>query len=37
MLQITKSNKLNGVSYDIRGPVLDQARKMEDEGMKVSN
>ncbi|WP_440053227.1 pyridoxal phosphate-dependent aminotransferase [Pseudoalteromonas sp. T1lg65] len=35
MLQITKSNKLNGVSYDIRGPVLEQAKKMEDEGMKV--
>jgi alanine-synthesizing transaminase len=32
---LTKSNKLNGVYYDIRGPVLDQAKKMEDEGLKV--
>ncbi|MBE0363297.1 alanine-synthesizing transaminase [Pseudoalteromonas ulvae UL12] len=32
---IKKSNKLEGVCYDIRGPVLKQARKMEDEGQKV--
>jgi len=35
MSQIKKSHKLNGVCYDIRGPVLAQARKMEDEGQKV--
>ena len=33
--QIKKSHKLDGVCYDIRGPVLAQARKMEDEGQKV--
>ena len=32
---IKKSDKLEGVCYDIRGPVLKQARKMEDEGQKV--
>ena len=32
---IKKSNKLEGVCYDIRGPVLKQARRMEDEGQKV--
>ena len=32
---IKKSNKLEGVCYDIRGPVLKQARRMEDEGHKV--
>ncbi|TMP31283.1 pyridoxal phosphate-dependent aminotransferase [Pseudoalteromonas rubra] len=35
MIKITKSSKLNGVCYDIRGPVLSQAKKMEDEGTKV--
>ncbi|ESP93206.1 MULTISPECIES: pyridoxal phosphate-dependent aminotransferase [Pseudoalteromonas] len=35
MHKISKSNKLNGVCYDIRGPVLSQAQKMEDEGVKV--
>ncbi|MBQ4835912.1 MULTISPECIES: pyridoxal phosphate-dependent aminotransferase [Pseudoalteromonas] len=35
MHKINKSNKLNGVCYDIRGPVLSQAQKMEDEGVKV--
>jgi len=35
MSQIKKSHKLDGVCYDIRGPVLAQARKMEDEGLKV--
>jgi alanine-synthesizing transaminase len=29
---ITKSSKLANVAYDIRGPVLDKARKMEEEG-----
>ncbi|MCF2858079.1 pyridoxal phosphate-dependent aminotransferase [Pseudoalteromonas sp. SMS1] len=35
MNKIIKSNKLTGVCYDIRGPVLSQAQKMEDEGVKV--
>ena len=35
MSQIKKSHKLDGVCYDIRGPVLAQARKMEDEGQEV--
>lgn len=35
MNRITKSTKLDGVCYDIRGPVLTQAKKMEDEGLKV--
>lgn len=29
---IAKSSKLAGVCYDIRGPVLDKAREMEEEG-----
>jgi len=32
---ITKSAKLANVAYDIRGPVLDKARQMEDEGHKI--
>jgi alanine-synthesizing transaminase len=32
---ITKSRKLADVFYDIRGPVLDLARKMEDEGQEI--
>jgi alanine-synthesizing transaminase len=32
---ITKSSKLASVCYDIRGPVLDKARAMEDEGQKI--
>jgi alanine-synthesizing transaminase len=32
---ITKSSKLASVCYDIRGPVLDKARQMEDEGQKI--
>ncbi|CAH9058937.1 Glutamate-pyruvate aminotransferase AlaA [Pseudoalteromonas holothuriae] len=35
MTKITKSNKLDGVCYDIRGPVLTQAKKMEEDGLKV--
>ena len=33
--RITKSAKLAGVCYDIRGPVLDKARQMEDEGQHI--
>jgi alanine-synthesizing transaminase len=32
---ILKSAKLAHVAYDIRGPVLDKARAMEDEGQKI--
>ena len=32
MRPITKSSKLADVCYDIRGPVLDRARQMEEEG-----
>ncbi|CAM4170586.1 pyridoxal phosphate-dependent aminotransferase [Pseudoalteromonas byunsanensis] len=35
MSKISKSNKLHGVCYDIRGPVLSQAKKMEEDGLKV--
>jgi alanine-synthesizing transaminase len=32
---IRKSSKLDNVCYDIRGPVLDKARAMEEEGQKI--
>jgi alanine-synthesizing transaminase len=32
---LLKSTKLSTVAYDIRGPVLDKARQMEDEGHKI--
>ena len=32
---IVKSTKLANVCYDIRGPVLDKARQMEEEGHKI--
>ena len=35
MKPITKSAKLANVGYDIRGPVLDRAKQMEDEGHKI--
>ncbi|KJY98919.1 MULTISPECIES: pyridoxal phosphate-dependent aminotransferase [Pseudoalteromonas] len=35
MSEILKSQKLQGVCYDIRGPVLQAAKAMEDEGQKV--
>ena len=35
MKTIQKSSKLANVCYDIRGPVLDKARQMEDEGQKI--
>ncbi|MBW8828623.1 MAG: pyridoxal phosphate-dependent aminotransferase [Burkholderiales bacterium] len=35
MKPIAKSSKLANVCYDIRGPVLDKARQMEDEGQKI--
>jgi alanine-synthesizing transaminase len=35
MKQITKSTKLANVLYDIRGPIMDAARQMEEEGQKI--
>ena len=35
MKRITKSAKLANVLYDIRGPIMDAARQMEDEGQKI--
>ena len=35
MKPIVKSTKLANVAYDIRGPVLDKARQMEEEGHKI--
>ena len=32
---LVKSDKLSRVAYDIRGPVLDKARQMEEEGHKI--
>jgi alanine-synthesizing transaminase len=33
--EVKKSKKLEGVCYDIRGPVLARARQLEEEGFKV--
>ena len=35
MAQLKKSSKLNNVCYDIRGPVLAHAKKMEEEGHRI--
>ncbi len=35
MKELYKSHKLANVFYDIRGPVLDEARRMEDEGHRI--
>lgn len=35
MRPILKSSKLTNVCYDIRGPVLDRARQMEEEGQRI--
>ena len=35
MKPVLKSSKLANVCYDIRGPVLQQAKRMEDEGHKI--
>ena len=35
MQPVLKSNKLNNVCYDIRGPVLQRARQMEEEGQRI--
>jgi len=33
--KLKKSKKLDNVCYDIRGPVLDRAREMEEEGQRI--
>ena len=35
MYSINRSNKLDNVCYDIRGPVLKQALKLEEEGQRI--
>ncbi len=35
MKTVRKSAKLNHVLYDVRGPIVDAARQMEDEGQKI--
>ena len=35
MQRINKSHKLDGVCYDIRGPVLEHATRLEDEGHRI--
>jgi len=35
MQPLQKSNKLNNVCYDIRGPVLQRAKQMEEEGQRI--
>ncbi|MFT5606428.1 MAG: alanine-synthesizing transaminase [Parvicella sp.] len=35
MKEIFKADKLRGVFYDIRGPVLDLAKQLEDEGQRI--
>jgi alanine-synthesizing transaminase len=35
MKRIEKSSKLDDVCYDIRGPVLKEAKKLEDEGFRI--
>lgn len=35
MKTVKKSSKLANVLYDIRGPIMDRAKLMEDEGLKV--
>lgn len=35
MQLIEKSHKLDSVCYDIRGPVLEQAKRLEDEGQRI--
>ena len=35
MRQFLKSHKLDYVSYDVRGPVLEEAEKMEAQGIRI--
>ena len=35
MKQLKKSAKLANVLYDVRGPIVDAARQMEEDGQKI--
>ena len=35
MRQFKKSSKLDNVLYDVRGPVADEANRMESEGLRI--
>lgn len=35
MREFSKSKKLDHVSYDVRGPVLEEAERMEEEGIRI--
>jgi alanine-synthesizing transaminase len=35
MRSISRSNKLKGICYDIRGPVLEEAKRLEEDGHKI--
>jgi len=35
MITVKKSHKLDNVCYDIRGPVLREARRLEEDGHKI--
>ena len=35
MRQFKKSSKLDNVLYDVRGPVVDEAARMESHGMRI--
>ena len=35
MKMIKKSSKLDNVCYDIRGPVLDESKRLEEEGYNI--
>ena len=35
MRTFEKSSKLDHVLYDVRGPVVDEATRMEEQGMKI--
>lgn len=35
MNRLNKSNKLDHVCYDIRGPILDEAKRLEEDGHKI--
>lgn len=35
MINFKKSDKLNNVSYDVRGPVLEEAERMQEEGIRI--
>lgn len=35
MKTFEKSSKLDNVLYDVRGPVVDEAARMEEDGMEI--